>query len=188
MRGKQFLSKKGLWITALMILALYYLPSGCSSAPKAFNDAITGPQLIVDPDSVSLGVASLMDTDIVIRGRGFRAGEIVEIEIIGQEEKNQDVQMVISHGQTGEDGGFETRVKDEIKVFGLLNADAKPGKKGMYIIISQPAVASGVYSIAATGLDSDTVARNTLTLKDPGLIDNLMDSIGGMLGKIKKEE
>jgi hypothetical protein len=144
--------------------------------------------LIVDPDSVSLGVASLMDTDIVIKGKGFEPGEIIEIEIIGQEEKNQGEQMAISHGQAGKDGSFETKVRDEIKVFGLLNANAKPGKKGMYIIITQPPVASGRYDIEATGLSSDTVARNTFTLEEPGFADNLMDSIGGMLGKIKKEE
>ena len=49
-------SQKKFRFIGLMTLACFIMVSGCSSPPKKLDPSITGPQLIVNPETIRLGV------------------------------------------------------------------------------------------------------------------------------------
>ena len=55
------------------------------------------------------------------------------------------------------------------------------------IIVTQPPIATGVYTARAISMESELTAECQLEVKDPTLLDKLKDWIGGLLGKIVKK-
>jgi len=64
--------KKVLTIISLLILSSIFLILGCSEAIKTLDQGIKGPQIIVNPGTVRLGVAKMKGTKIVFSGSGFQ--------------------------------------------------------------------------------------------------------------------
>jgi hypothetical protein len=56
------------------------------------------------------------------------------------------------------------------------------------VIIYQPPIPKGVYTIKVTSMLSDRTAESKLTVKGPSLVDRLKDWIGGLTGKIQHKK
>ena len=169
------------------------LSIGCSSGPKslkAFDENIKNPQLIVAPETISLGVATIMGTDIIFKGRAFGPKEKIMLVLRGIDEKNKEVEITLGFGKTGEDGNFTEEVDKMSKVFNILRADAEflPDDKKV-LLISIPPIPEGIYEATAVGNISDRKAKCTLIFQDPTIIDKIKDFVGRVfLGKMKKDE
>src|SRR4030042_1232369 len=98
MQKKRF--SKLLFLLGLFILGGSFLLSGCANAPKTLNSAISGPQVIVNPESVSLGVAALTGAKIVFEGSGFKPEDCVFITLFGPNK----TEAVVADGKVGSDG------------------------------------------------------------------------------------
>ncbi len=175
-----------LLLTGLFILGGSFLFSGCTHALKTFNPAISGPQLIVNPESVSLGVAKLTGTKIVFEGSGFKPEDSVFITLFGPNK----TEVVAAGAKVGSDGKFTARVEDLVKVAGILKANvsstyASDGKQKQFVVITQPPIPAGVYTAKATSMLSDLSAETKLIIKEPSVGDRLKDWLGKKLGKIQ---
>ena len=171
----------------LVILTALMMTGGCSSEPAQFDKSIEGPQLIVQPESVSLGVAKLLKTQIIFKGIGFKPGEKFMIVLSGAEKTTIQVAVPLSFGKVGKDSAFVTEVEKKTKIFNLLRGDVHFGEKGAIVLITDSPVPAGRYIAKATGYESDKTAQCEITLKPPSLIDKIKDWLGGLLGKIEKE-
>ncbi len=177
----------------LIFVVTIMLSIGCSSGPKSlkvFDENIKNPQLIVAPETISLGVATIMGTDIILKGRGFGPKEKIMLVLRGIDEKNKEVEITLGFGKTGEDGTFTEEVDKMSKVFNILRADAEflPDDKKV-LLISSPPIPGGIYEATAVGNISDRKAKSTLTFQDPTMIDKIKDFVGRVfLGKMKKDE
>lgn len=173
-------------ITALM--AFGFSVAGCATAP----DPITlptgeGPQLVVSPQIISLGVATLVDTTIKFHGSGFDPEDSVFITI--QEKGKPEAPVIaIADSAIDADGGFSTEVAKLVKITDLLHADVGIDEDmETYIILSKAPVAAADYVATAQSMESDKTAACSLTIKNPSLTDSLKDWIGTtFLGKIEK--
>ncbi len=176
-----------------IFVATIMLSIGCSSGSKslkAFDENIKNPQLIVAPETISLGVATIMGTDIIFKGRGFGPKEKIMLVLRGIDEKNKEVEITLGFGKTGEDGNFTEEVDKMSKVFNILRADAEflPDDKKV-LLISIPPIPGGIYEATAVGNISDRKAKCTLTFQDPTIMDKIKDFVGRVfLGKMKKDE
>ena len=110
---------KSLFLVGLFILGGIFLLSGCASTPKTLNPAISGPQVIVNPESVSLGVAALTGTKIVFEGSGFKPEDSVFITLFGP----NGTEAVVADGKVGSDGKFTAAVGTLAKVTGILKGN-----------------------------------------------------------------
>ncbi|NQU03559.1 MAG: hypothetical protein HQ589_05365 [Syntrophaceae bacterium] len=171
----------------LVILTALMMTGGCSSEPAQFDKNIKGPQLIVQPESVSLGVAKLLGAKIIFKGIGFRPGEKFMIVLSGGEKTTSQVAVPLSFGQVEKDSTFETEVEKKTKIFNLLRGDVHFGEKGAIVLITDSPIPTGRYIAKATGYESDKTAQCEMTLKPPSLIDKIKDWLGGLLGNIEKE-
>ena len=61
----------------LISLLVIFMFISCASSPKEFDSKTTGPQMIVEPDSIRLGIARLKDTEIIFKGKGFQPEDSV---------------------------------------------------------------------------------------------------------------
>ena len=73
--------KISLW--KLMILGCLVIVFGCANSPKKLDPSIKGPQIIVNPETIRLGVVKMRDTNIVFEGSGFKPGDSVLIILDG---------------------------------------------------------------------------------------------------------
>lgn len=158
--------------------------TGCATTSKSFNDSIQGPQLIVEPLTISLGVATLMGTDIIFKGKGFDPGDKVCIKISGSEDSNREVEIGASSGDVDENGLVTSHISKEIKIFSILRAMPTPSPKGYVVKIENAPIPKGAYTVSAVGLKSGKEAQSSLTFSDPSFIDRLKDWIGNKMGKI----
>ena len=76
--------KKGSFCDVSIKIGLIFFLSafmmvGCASSPVEFKGDASGPQILVDPDTIRLGVAKLSGTQILFKGRGFDPGDSVFI-------------------------------------------------------------------------------------------------------------
>ncbi|UCF56364.1 MAG: hypothetical protein JSW15_09800, partial [Deltaproteobacteria bacterium] len=71
MRGKWF-SNEACVKPGLISLMVIFMFIGCASSPKEFDPKIQGPQMVVQPDTIRLGIAKLKDTQIVFKGKSFQ--------------------------------------------------------------------------------------------------------------------
>ena len=74
----------------LMILVCLFILLGCANNPKTLDPSISGPQAIVNPETICLGVVKMRDTNIVFEGSGFqaKAGDSVLITLTGPNATN----------------------------------------------------------------------------------------------------
>jgi len=163
----------------LMALALY---------AKEFDSNISGPQMIVEPDTIRLGIARLKDTNIVFRGKVFQPEDSVFIILTGVKKDDKIMDIPIADGDVDKNGNFTASVSILVKVNQLLRAKIGSNENmETVIIISQPPIPEGVYTVKAISMESDIKAECKLLVKGPSVLDSIKDWIGGLLGKIVRK-
>ena len=172
----------------LIFFVMIFMFAGCATAKKEFDPNVTGPQMIVEPEAIRLGVAKLKGTEIVFRGKGFEPDDSVFVQLLGVEKKGERVDIPIADGNVDQKGRFTAKVGIITKVTDLLRAKiGMNDKMENIIIITQPPIPEGVYTLKAVSMESDKSAECTLTIKGPSCMDSIKDWIGGLMGKIEKK-
>jgi len=192
---RRWLSKEACLKGGLISIIIILMVMGCATAKKEFDPNVTGPQMIIEPDTIRLGVAKVMDTQFVLRGRGFQPEDSVFIKILGVKTKNKVVDIPIFDGDVDKDGHFTIKTKPGYDMSGLtfkigilLRAKTGTNKKGeTMIVVTQPPIPEGVYTLKAVSMESDKTAECKLTIKGPSILDRMKDWIGGLMGKIEKK-
>ena len=167
---------------------------GCASNHKTLDRSITGPQVIVNPESIRLGVVKLLGTkiafvelkptNIVFEGSGFKPKDSIFITLTGP---NQ-TKVVLAEATIQPDGIFKAEVSKLTKITEILRADAGFEIKEKYeefIILTQPPIPEGVYTVKVTCMSSDLTAETKLAVKGPTLFNRMMDWLGKKKGKIQ---
>jgi hypothetical protein len=173
-----------------MILFSFLIVSGCSNNPKTLDRSVTGPQVIVNPESIRLGVAKLMDTIILFEGSGFKPGDSIFITLLGPNE----TKAIVAEAPIKPDGTFKAElgrssISKLTKAMEILRADIVPNEKfEPVVVISQPPIPKGVYTVKVTSMLSPLTAETKLTVKGPTVINSVMDWIGGLTGKIEHKK
>lgn len=183
--------KRGMmvWIGLMLMIGGGVFP-GCANSPKKLDPSITTPQVIVNPESIRLGVAKLMDTIIVFEGSGFKAGDSIFITLLGPNE----TKAIVAEAPIQTDGTFRAELGKSsmaklTKAMEILRADIVPNEKfEPVVVISQPPIPKGVYTVKVTSMLSPLTAETKLEVKGPTIIDSLMDWIGGLTGKIEHKK
>ncbi len=173
-----------------MILVSFLIVAGCSNTPNTLDRSVSNPQVVVNPDSIRLGVAKLMDTVIVFEGSGFKPGDSIFITLHGP----NDTKAIVAEAPIQPDGTFKAELgKSSIakltKAMEILKADIVPNEKfEPVVVISQPPIPKGLYTVKVTSMMSPLTAETKMHVKGPTIIDSLKDWIGGLTGKIKHEK
>jgi hypothetical protein len=168
----------------------FLIPQGYAGSPRKLDPSITGPQVIVNPDSIRLGVAKLMDTIIVFEGAGFKPGDSIFITLLGPNE----TKAIVAEAPIKPDGTFKAELgKSSIskltKAMEILKADIVPNEKfEPVVVISHPPIPKGVYTVKVTSMLSPLTAETKLEVKGPTLINSVVDWIGKLTGKIKHKK
>lgn len=175
-------------IVLILATGLFFL-SGCKGANK-LNPEVSDPQIIVNPDTIRLGVAHVTKTEIVFKGSGFQPDDSVFISLIGPD----DIKVVVADSRVYPDGKFTAKVTPLAKVTGILKAGitgtfAVDGRYNQILVITQDPIPAGEYTAVAIGMISNQKAEAKFTISKPNLIDNIKDWLGKKAGKIqiKKE-
>ncbi len=184
----RFARKAGGWLW----FVLFFLLWGCSNTPNTLDRNVTGPQVIVNPGSIRLGVVKLMDTMILFEGSGFKPGDSIFITLQGPGE----TKAIVAEANIQPDGTFKAELGKSsmaklTKAMEILRADIVPNEKfEPVVVISRPPIPTGIYTVKVTSMLSPLTAETTLKIQDPTVIDRLMDWIGKLTGKIedKKEK
>jgi hypothetical protein len=181
-------SQKKFRFIGLMTLACFIMVSGCSSPPKILDPSIKGPQVIVNPETIRLGVVKMRDTNIVFEGSGFQAkpGDSVLITLAGPNE----TKVIAAEAPIQKDGTFKATVPPLTKIMEFLRADVTFDEKFQnVVVISQPPISKGVYTAKVESMVSKQTAETKLTVKGKTVIDSFKDWIGKLKGRIqyKKE-
>ena len=185
---KRWLSDKGFLKGGLIFIFFTFLFMGCATAPGKLDPDIKGPQVVVQPESVTLGVASVTRTPIVFMGRGFQPDDSVLIELLGVDKKGEKVNVPIADANVDSNGCFIAKVSTLVKVTELLRAKLGSNKKmETTIIVTQPTIPPGVYTAEAVSMESDAKADCNLTLMAPYSWDKFKDWVGVKKGKIVKK-
>ena len=81
-------AQKSFRFLGIITLVCFMMVSGCSGPPKKLDSSISGPQAIVNPETIRLGVVKMRDTHIVFEGSGFQTkpGDSVLITLTGPNE------------------------------------------------------------------------------------------------------
>jgi hypothetical protein len=158
---------------------------GYAGPSRTLDRSVSGPQIIVNPESIRLGVAKLMGTNIVFEGSGFKPKDSIFITLIGPNK----VEAIVAEAPIKPDGTFKAEVSKLTKAMEILRADIGFNEKFKeIIIITQLPIPVGVYTVKVTSMLSDLTAQTKLTVKGPSIIDSLKDWIGGLTGKIQHKE
>ena len=171
---ERWLSDKGFLKGGLICILLVFLFMGCATAPGKLDPNIKGPQVVVQPEAVTLGVASVTGTPIVFMGKGFQPDDSVFIELLGVEKKGEKVNVPIADADVDANGCFTAKVSTLVKVTELLRAKLGSNKKM-------------VYTAKAVSMESDAKADCKLTLRAPYSWDKFKDWVGVKKGKIVKK-
>jgi hypothetical protein len=171
--------------TCLVIIGGALVSCGFADAQKTLDRSISGPQVIVDPESIRLAVSKLKSTDIVFEGSGFKAGDSIFITLIGE----KDVKVIVAEAPIQPDGTFKAKVADLTKFMEIMRADIVFNEKFQsVVVISRPPIPKGIYKAKVTSMLSNVTAETKLTVKGPTVIDRLKDWIGGLTGKIQHKK
>lgn len=160
---------------------------GCASPPKVLDLAIPGPQVVMNPQVIPLGVAKLIGTDFIFDGSGFTSGDTVFISLIGK----PDVNVAVALAKVAQDGTFraemgQTSPAKIAKVVGILRANVRSNEKmESVVVLTQPTIPAGRYTIRASSLMTSMTAETTAEVADPSTLNRIVDSIGEMLGSIE---
>ena len=175
--------KISLW--KLMILGCLVIVFGCASPPKTLDPSVTGPQVIVNPECIRLGVVKMRDTNIVFEGSGFKPGDSVLITLAGPSE----TKVIAAEAPIQKDGTFKATVPPLTKIMEFLRADVTFNEKfENVVVISQPPIPKGVYTAKVESMVSKQTAETKLTVKGKTVIDSLKDWIGKLKGKIQHKK
>ena len=170
----------------LFILAVIFAFAGCASAPKTIDPAVNSPQVIVNPEAITLGIANLIATKIVFEGTGFEPNDDVFISLTGVE----DINAPVACAKVNSNGKFTAPVDDATKITAILRATvtskyAKDGKQIVIPVITQPPIPVGTYTAKVTSMLSNKTAETKLMVKEASIGDSLKDWLGKRLGKIQ---
>ena len=176
-------------------LAALALLAGCAATAKEFDPAISAPQILVEPETIRLGVSRVMGTEFVIRGKGFQPGDSVFIELADVPKGDKVADIPIFDAEVGANGEFTAASKAgydpaglTFKIGVLLRAKTGQNEKGeTTLVIYQPPIPQGTYLVRAVSMEADRTADAEWVIKGPSLWDSCKDSLGRMLGKIVKE-
>ena len=171
----------------VIIAGSVFISPGCANPPKTLDRSITRPQVIVNPDTIRLGVAKLMGTNIVFEGAGFKAGDSIFITLLGPNE----TKAIVAEAVIQPDGTFKSEVGESsaaklAKAMEILRAEIAFNEKfESIIVITKPPIPEGVYTVKVTSMLSNLTAETKLMVKGPSVIDSLKDWIGKLTGKIQ---
>lgn len=167
-------------------VSLFFLLA-CSVQPemKQFSPGVSGPQLLVEPDTVSLGVAELLATKIVFRGKGFMPGDSVCIKILGTDQDGRPLELPIASAIVDKQGYFVARVQKLAKITEIIRADISLNSEMQpKVVLTKPPVPAKTYNVLAESLEAGLTAKGKITFKDPSFGERLVDKIGEAQGKI----
>jgi hypothetical protein len=180
--------KKGYVLMVMVLVSLVsvglFMLSGCSSPPKKLDPSKSGPQVIVNPDTIRLGIARVLDTQILFEGSGFKPKDSIYIELLGP---NQ-TKLVVAESLIQPDGTFKAEVGKYAKITEILRADASfeiEKKYKEFVIITQPPIPEGIYTAKVICMSSDMTAETKLNVKGPSILDSTKDFLGKKLKKIR---
>ena len=77
---------------------------GCGGPVHRLDDTLAGPQLVVNPDTLRLGAAKVMKTDIVFAGAGFSPEEKIMVVLRGNDPATKGAVVPLGYG-IADDGG-----------------------------------------------------------------------------------
>ena len=176
-------TQKRLCFLGFITLVCFVIISGCSSPPKKIDPSKSGPQVIVNPETIRLGVAKVAKkTDIVFEGAGFKPGDSMFITLLGPDE----TKVVVAEAPIQKDGTFKTNMGALTKVMEILRGDITFNDKfENVIVISQAPIPKGIYTAKVTSMLSKLTAETKLTVKGPTVLDSLTDWLGKLTGKIQ---
>ena len=177
-------------LTVIFLIAAcgVFLISGCSQPVKALDKSVAAPQLIVNPETVRVGIARIIDTNIVFSGAGFEPNDSVFIELLDVPMNGERHDVPIADGNVGKDGVFHAPVGKLTRISDFLRASLGTNKKGENApVITGPPMPPGIYTARATSMLADIKAECTLEVKGPSLFDRIKDWLGVKLGKIIKK-
>lgn len=187
-RTRGWFSKDLLVKAGLISSVFFFMFIGCASSPKEFDPNITGPQMIVDPDTIRLGVARMKDMKIVFKGKGFQPEDSVFVKLLAVDKNGKKVDVPIADGNVDGNGYFTAEVGTLVKFSELLRAKLGSNEKmETIVIITQPPIPEGTYTAKAISMESEREAQCDLLFKGPSLLDRIKDWIGGLMGKIVKK-
>jgi len=169
----------------LIAAVVAFILWGCANNPRTLDRSISGPQVIVSPETIRLGVAKVMATEIVFEGAGFKTGDSVLIILTGPKE----TKVIAAEAPIKPDGAFVAKVSKLTRAMEILRADIGFDENFKdFIIITQPPIPEGVYVAKVTSMISKQTAETKLTFKGPSVIDSLKDWIGSLTGKIRHKK
>jgi hypothetical protein len=156
---------------------------GYTYTSESLDPSVSKPQVIVNPETIRLGVAKLAKkTNIIFEGAGFKPGDSIFITLLGP----GDTKAIVAEAPIQPDGTFKAQVGALTKVMEILRGDITFNEKfDNIIVISQPPIPKGVYTAKVTSMLSKVTAETKLTVKGPTIIDNLTDWLGKLTGKIQ---
>lgn len=188
---KMMKRKKGYVLTSMVLVSLVsvclLVLSGCSSPPKKLDPSKSGPQVIVNPETIRLGVAKLMATIIVFEGAGFKPGDSIFITLLGPKE----TKAIVAEASIKPDGTFKAELGESsmsklTKAMEILRGDIVADEKFQpIVVITQPPIPEGIYTVKVTSMLSNLTAETKLNVKGPSIVDSMKDLLGRMLGKIQ---
>lgn len=173
----------------MMIVGGVFISPGYAGSPKKLDPSISRPQLIVNPESIRLGIATLLADKIIFEGSGFKPKDSIFITLLGPKE----VKVIVAEAMIQPDGTFKAEVSKLAKITEILRADAGfeiVEKYKEFVIVTKSPIPEGIYTAKVTCMMSDMTAETKLIVKGPSVIDRLKDWIGKLTGKIryKKEK
>lgn len=180
-------AQKSFRFLGIITLVCFMMVSGCSGPPKKLDSSISGPQAIVNPETIRLGVVKMRDTNIVFEGSGFQTkpGDSVLITLTGPNE----TKVIAAEAPIQQNGTFKATVPPLTKIMEFLKADVTFNEKfENVVVISQPPIPKGVYKAKVESMISKETAETKLTVKGKTVIDSLKDWIGKLTGKIQYKE
>ena len=175
-------------VVSLCALSGAFIILGCAGSTKTLDMSVKGPQMIVNPQTVRVGIAKIIDTNIVFSGAGFEPGDSVFIELLGVPVEGEKRNLAVADGNVGKNGIFHAPVGKLTKISDFLRASLGTNKKGENApVITRPPMPPGVYTARATSMLADIKAECTLEVKGPSLFDRIKDWLGVKMGKIIKK-
>ncbi len=142
--------------------------------------------MIVQPCAVRLGIAKVMNTQIIFSGRGFQPKDSFAIDLLNGKGEKVIEYFVVGH--VDDKGAFKEEVDKQIKISGILRGRLVVNKKGDYApeITGSP-IPEGVYKAKYVSMKSDQRAECDLLFKGPSLGDRFKDWLGVKTGKIVRK-
>ncbi len=180
----KILNNKILFLLLFIIISSLSI-TGCFHNEQKFDPSIRGPQLIVTPQTIRLGVATLTKTPIIFKGKGFKPNDSVFIKLLDVNTGDKTIDIPIADAVVDSKGSFLAKVGTLAKVNDILRAKLGSNEKlENIIIVTGPPIPEGTYTAKAISMESDITAECKITFKNPSIIDKIKDLIGRILGKI----